>query len=365
MPASLTAWKGLRVGKVEFEGVVFAAKDALPGQLPQQVGAPLDPGKVTASIRLLFASGRYRDIRVEGERDANGVTLIFVGAPRYFVGRVTIDGVKNERLASLLEYATKLQPGAEFTATAIAAGTDGVKQSLASSGYFEATITLKTTVDEAGGQVDATYTVNLGPQARVGQIALEGTDPGFTVAELRKKGKLKQGSKVTRDTTGNALTRLRAEYQKRDRLEATTSLRKQTYNTPRKQVDYDFTATQGPLVKIEVVGAKFSKSRLKLLVPVYEEGTVDNDLLNEGTFNIKDYLFQDGYFDASVFVKVEGEGTGSERVVYGVDKGVKHKVGSVTIMGNHYFETDLLKERMQVQKADAYLRNGRYSPALM
>ena len=27
--------------------------------------------------------------------------------------------------------------------------------------------------------------------------------------------------------------------------------------------------------------------------------------------------------------------------------------------------TDLLKERMQVQKADAYLRNGRYSPQLM
>jgi outer membrane protein insertion porin family len=51
--------------------------------------------------------------------------------------------------------------------------------------------------------------------------------------------------------------------------------------------------------------------------------------------------------------------------VYSVDKGAKHKVGSVTIVGNHYFDTDLLKERMQVQKADAYLRNGRYSPALM
>ena len=30
-----------------------------------------------------------------------------------------------------------------------------------------------------------------------------------------------------------------------------------------------------------------------------------------------------------------------------------------------YFESDLLKERMQVQRADAYLRNGRYSPTLM
>ena len=45
---------------------------------------------------------------VRGVREGDGVTLIFVGTPRYYVGRVTIAGVKNERLASLLEYATKL-----------------------------------------------------------------------------------------------------------------------------------------------------------------------------------------------------------------------------------------------------------------
>ena len=64
-------------------------------------------------------------------------------------------------------------------------------------------------------------------------------------------------------------------------------------------------------------------------------------------------------------MKVVGADTPSESVVFSVNKGVKHKVGSVTITGNNYFDTDLLKERMQVQKADAYLRNGRYSPALM
>ena len=183
--------------------------------------------------------------------------------------------------------------------------------------------------------------------------------------EIRKKGKLKQGSKVTRDTISNTLTRLRAQYQKKDRLEATTTLQKQTYNQPRKQVDYDFHANEGPVVKVLVEGVKLSMSRLKLLVPIYEEGTVDNDLLNEGTSHIRDYLFREGYFDATVTVKVEGEGTPSESVVFTVNKGVKHKVGSVTIVGNHYFETDLLKERMQVQRADLYLRNGRYSPALM
>jgi outer membrane protein insertion porin family len=362
---SLAQWKGLRVDKIEFEGVVFDSTDTLPQQLPLRAGQPLDPAKVADSLRRLFASGRYRDIRVDGERDASGVTLIFSGTPRYFVGRVAIEGVKDDRLTSLLEYATNLQPGTAFTEAATAAGTAGIKQTLANSGYYEARIAPKTVVDEAGDQVNATYTVNIGPQARVGAITLEGKDPGLTVEELRKKGKLKLGSKVTRDTTVNALTRLRSQYEKKDRLEATTALQKETYNPARKQVDYDFHANQGPLVKVLVEGTKFSHGRLKLLVPIYEEGTIDNDLLNEGTYNIKDFLFREGYFDAAVSVKLVGEGTASVSVVYSVAPGPKHRVSSVSITGNRYFDSDLLKERMQVQKADAYLRNGRYSPALM
>jgi len=380
--ASLSAWKGLRVDAVEFEGVKFGANDPLPGLLSQQAGQVLDPAKVTASVRRLFASGRYRDIRVEGEREGTGMRLIYVGVARYFVGRVTIAGVKDERLTSLLEYATKLQPGTDFIEDEIATATEGVRQALASNGYFEPVIAVKTTVDEAGDQVNTVYTVQVGPQARVGKIALQGDDPGLTVEEVRKKGKLKQGSKVTRETTSNALTRLRAQYEKRDRMEATVSLRTESYDKARRQVDYTLNANQGPLVKVVVEGAKFSSGRLKLLLPIYQEGTIDNDLLNEGTYNLKDFLLQEGYFDATVSVRVVGAGTDTsvraatlgagtkaetaqENVVYSVAKGVKHKVESVTIMGNHYFDTDLLKGRMRVQRADAYLRTGRYSPALM
>ena len=240
-----------------------------------------------------------------------------------------------------------------------------MRQALQNSGYFQATITPQTAVDDAGSQVSVTYTVNIGPQARVGVVTLEGKDAGFTTDEFRKKAGLKQGRKVGRETVSNALTKVRKQYEKRDRLEATTTLRKLTYNQARKQVDYDFNASQGPLVKVVVDGAKLSESKLKLLVPIYQEGTVDIDLMNEGTSNIKDFLFQEGYFDATVAVQLEGAGTPSERVVYSVNEGVKHKVASVTIVGNHYFDTDLLKERMQVAKADAYMRNGRYSPQLM
>ena len=144
----------------------------------------------------------------------------------------------------------------------------------------------------------------------------------MTLEEFRKKGKLKQGNRVTRDTTSNALERLRKLYQKKDRLEATVTLQKQTYDKPRKQVDYEFHANQGPEVKVAVEGAKISKSRLHLLIPIYEEGTIDNDLLNEGVFNIRDYEQQQGYFDSTVDVKVVGSGTtDGERGVYGGSRG--------------------------------------------
>lgn len=351
--------------RIEFQGVTFSAKDTLPAELSQQAGQPLDPAKVAASLRHLFASGRYRDIRVEGERTGDAVTLFFIGTPRYFVGRVTIEGVKSERLASLLEYATKLNPGAAFADSDIAAGEDGVKQSLASNGYFQPKIASRTIPDDANSQMNVTFTVDTGPQARIGNVTLEGNDAGFTPAQFRKEAKLKQGKKVTRDTISTALSRLRSQYQKQDRLEGTAALRQQSYNERRRQVDYDFNANEGPLVKVSVEGAKLSPSRLKLLVPIYQEGTIDNDLLNEGTFNIQDYLFRQGYFDAKVTVRVIGADTESESVVFSVDKGTKRKVASVTITGNKYFDTDLLKERMQVQRADLYVRNGRYSPALM
>ncbi|MEO6801716.1 MAG: POTRA domain-containing protein, partial [Granulicella sp.] len=362
-----TIWQysGLHVDKIEFEGVTFDNGDTLPNEIAQKAGEPLDPQKVRQSTRRLFASGRYRNIDVRGIRSGDTVTLIFGGTARYYVGRIVINGVKSERLTSLLEFGTKLDPGTAFTEGAIEAGTEGIKQVLVQNGYYQPTIVAVSTVDDVNQQVNATYTVNIGPQARIGQVTLDGKDPGFTLAEFQKKGKLKHRSKVSRDTISNALTKLRAQYQKKDRLEATAALLKSTYVPDRRELDYQFTANQGPLVKVTVEGVKMSKSRLHLLVPIFEEGTIDNDLLNEGTHNIKEYLQQQGYFDVTVAVKQIGEGTASEQVVYAVDKGTKHKVVSVDLKGNKYFNDDTLHERMRVQKADAYLRSGRFSPSLL
>ena len=142
---------------------------------------------------------------VRGVRQGDAVTLIFAGAPRYYVGRVTIEGVKNDRLSSLLEFATKLSPGTAFSEPQIPAGTEGVTEMLQQQGYYEPTVTAASQIDVAGDQVNVTYTVAIGPQARVGKITLAGTDTGLTLEEFRKKAKLKEGNRVTRDTASNAM----------------------------------------------------------------------------------------------------------------------------------------------------------------
>ena len=135
LTTSVWQWKGLIVEKILFEGVTFEATDTLPKELTQKVGEPLNPQEVRASLRRLFVSGRYRDIEVRGVRQRDQVTLIFAGVPRYYVGRVTINGVKSERLTSLLEFATKLSPGAAFSESQIAGGAAGIKDILQQQGY--------------------------------------------------------------------------------------------------------------------------------------------------------------------------------------------------------------------------------------
>jgi hypothetical protein len=42
-------------------------------------------------------------------------------------------------------------------------------------------------------------------------------------------------------------------------------------------------------VKVLVQGASLSAARVKHVIPIFEEGSVDEDLLNEGNRRLRDY----------------------------------------------------------------------------
>ena len=120
------------------------------------------------------------------------------------------------------------------------------------------------------------------------------------------------------------MNNLRKHYAKRERLSATVSQTSKEYVPPTNRLNYTFLAHQGPLVLVRVEGAKIGRAEIQKLVPVYEEGTVDQDLLNEGAQNLRNHFEAQGYFDVKVSHRPVQSDAQHVTALYTVDLGKKH-----------------------------------------
>ncbi len=361
---SLAAWSGLHISAIEFRGVSGARLQPLQKELALQPGQPLDPAKVRSSLRRLYATGVYSTIDIAGVRTGNDVVLIFDGQPQLFVGRVNVDGVTDENMTSLLQGATKLSPGTPYTEGKFERGKELIENLLKTNGYYQGQVIAGHSIDLVNQQINISYTVTLGARARVGEVKVTGA-PALPDAKFRKMSKLKRDSKVTRDTVNTALDKLRANYQKQQLLEAKVKLEDKQYIQPTNHLNYSFSVDQGNKVAVVINGVKASKGSIRNLIPVYEEGTVDEDLLNEGDRRVRDLYQRKGYFDIQVSHTTVHQPGGATLITYNVQLGKVHDVDSVTITGNHYFHSDLIEPRLNVRPASFFDHRGTYSVALV
>ncbi len=360
----LKTWYGLAVRAVVFTGVSDQDLVGVKDRLALQPGKKLSEQNVKDSLHALFATGLYRSIVAEGVESGGQVTVTFDGVSQLFLRRLYIQGMKQDTLAAQIQRATRLELGEPFTARELDQATEHLRQALDRNGFHQSTVSVKTVAAGERNLVDVIYTVNAGPQAKVGTVEAIGAT-ALTNAEFRQIAKLKQGSTVTANTVPRALTKLRKQYQKQDRLEATVRAGPETFNPATNSIDYQFQVNRGPVVRITASGAKISQRDLKQLIPVYDEGTVDPDLLDEGDSNLRDHFQKKGYFDAHVTHAVEQPGANQENIVYKINLGTPHKVVSVTVTGNRYFDRGTVRERLAVQAADRVNSHGIYSQQLL
>jgi outer membrane protein assembly factor BamA len=361
---ALSQFAGQLVTAVRFEGVENSMLAPLGQQLPLQAGQKLDTEKLRDSLRLLYATGLYRTVEVVGVPTAKGVDVVFSGTMKMFIGRISIDGVNSDNLLAQLNGSTKLNPGTVYNETKLLETDALLKQALEDNGYYEGKIARTLDADQMNGLVNVHYNIQPGTLARIGDITVDG-DTGITLKEFRKKGKLRHNSRVSRNTVSTALASLQKYYQKKQRLAASVTLTAKTYNAQGQYLNYEFSANQGPLVKVTVAGAKISKGEIQRMVPIYEEGAVDLDLINEGAHNIRNDLQSKGYFDATVVPQPVRRQEGQIDLQYVAEVGVHHRVESVNITGNKYFDAKTIREHISVYPANIADRNGGYSQAMV
>jgi outer membrane protein insertion porin family len=214
--------------------------------------------------------------------------------------------------------------------------------------------------------------VKPGPRARVGSIQLKnGTE--YRDADILSRMKMKAGSEITTARLQRGTDRIRKFLVKKGHLSARASVRRGEYDAAKKTIPLDLEVTEGPRVQMNVTGAKFSRGELKKLIPIYQEGAVDADLLEEGKRNLRERLERQGYFDADVSYTTEmhegnrngGAPRGTEEIItYKVERGDRHKLIGIEIKGNKYFDTELLRSRLQIY-GGAFGSAGRFSRRLV
>ena len=363
---SVQGYEGLIVREIRVAGGKVGAQDKIWRLITQGEGQAYSRDKVRETVRNLYGTGRYADVRVEAERTPDGTAILTLHlTPNYFVGAITVQGAPDRPKANQIINTTKLQLGEQLTLEKITRAMERVRVLMEDNGFHKSQASYEELPHPETQQVDIRLTIEPGPQAHIGELTATGSAK-LSRDQLEDISGMHPGDRVTTERVTRSLERLRRKFQKEGRYTADVSIVDRVYRPASNAVDYKFNIEPGPRVEVAVEGARISRRILKQRVPIFEEGAIDEDLLNEGRVNLTDYMQTRGFFEAQVKVyKKQDPDNGRLHIIYDVDSGERHKMVKLTVSGNRYFLTDDLLTRMQVQTAGRLFSYGRYSQSLL
>lgn len=365
-------WEGKPLSAIRFEP---ETQPLHPVELDEIL--QLKPGDVVDRIRLrealqrLYATGRYEDLQADMAVEGGAAALTIQTKLSWFVGRVSVSGVREPPNQGQLVSATKLQLGYPFALEDVRAASENVRARLERNGFYDVRINPVLDYDEETQQVHADFQITTGKRAKYAEPEFSGATPA-EVAALTRTSRWKTflglfgWKNVTESRTSRGAERMRRYYAERERLLSDVELTALRHDARTNRITPVVSVTPGPLIRIRLEGAKVGKSRLRRLVPVYQEQSADRDLLVEGMRNLTEYFQAEGYFQAKVEFDSREPSPGKQEVVYTVDRGPHFKLTNLEFAGNKYFDSDTIRERMAITPATKVrYRNGRFSEAML
>jgi len=346
---------------VDSEGRVVPGRASL---LPLELNKPFDYSAERESVRVLYRTGDFADIQVNASELPEGLNVRFIVTRNFFNNVVRVEGLKAPPTEAAALAAMRLTLGEPFRKSALGEAVDRLKDTLRSDGFFQAQVNWILTPHPDTRQMDVLVIVTTGDRATIGSFVLKNQTP-FPDAELIRRS----GAKAKNSFTAARLTRASQKLKKylvnQGYLGAGILITAGAYDAKTNAVPLLYNVTTGPKVSVIFSGAHLSKSKLRQLLPIYAEGAVDQDLLQEGRRNIRDYFQRQGYFDADVQVSSRDDPATAQRVIaYEIGRGDKSRLAGIGFTGNKYFNKNLLEGRLGLQAA-SFASNGRFSQSLL
>ena len=358
------AFEPFTVKDIRVEGIQRTEAGTVFGYLPVKVGETLNDEKAAQSIKSLFATGFFKDVRVEVEKDV----MVVVVQERPAVATINFVGLKEfdkDVIVKALKE-TGIAEGRIFDRALLEKAEQELKRQYLTRGKYAANITTTVTPLERN-RVGINFNIEEGGAAKIKQINIVGAKAFrekelLALFELTTPGWLTwytKNDQYSRQKLSADLEKVKSFYMNQGYLEFAVDSTQVSISPDKQDVYITANVTEGERYQVSSVkvAGDFSMpdDELKKLVLVKAGDVFSREKLNATTKAISDRLGKEGYAFANVNASPEIDKE-KRKVAFTifVDPGKRVYVRRINVTGNTKTRDEVIRREVRQMEGGWY-----------
>ncbi|HLX80138.1 MAG TPA: outer membrane protein assembly factor BamA [Burkholderiales bacterium] len=351
------AFHAFVIKDIRVDGLQRTEPGTVFSYLPVKVGETLTEEKAQQAVRALFATGFFRDVRLEVENDV----LVVIVEERPAIAQIDFVGVKEFETENLRKIMRDvgLADGRTFDRSVLDRAEQELKRQYLSRGLYAADVQTTVTPLERN-RVGITITVNEGSVAKIRAINIVG-DRVFSEKELLDQLVLRTPGWLTWYTKADQYSKpklsadletLKAFYQNRGYLDFNVESTQVSITPDKRDIYLTINIFEGEKYTVSAVRLDgqmlVPREQLEKLIRVKAGATFSRQLLTESTKAITDRLGNDGYAfaNANAVPQIDKEKRTVAFTIV-IDPGRRVYVRRINVGGNTKTRDEVVRREMR------------------
>ncbi|MBS1188724.1 MAG: surface antigen (D15):Surface antigen variable number [Rhodocyclaceae bacterium] len=362
LPAA--AFEPFAVKDIRIEGIQRTEAGTVFSYLPVKVGDTLTDEKAAQAIKALFATGFFKDVRIEVER---GVMVVVV-QERPAIAAIDFVGMKEfekDQIKKALKE-TGIADGRIFDRSLLDKAEQELKRQYLARGKYGVNITTTVTPLERN-RVSINFNIDEGQAAKIKQINIVGAKDFpekdlLGLFQLTTPGWLTwytKNDQYSRQKLSADLEKLKSFYMNRGYLEFNVESTQVSISPDKQDVYITVNINEGQRYQVSSVklagDLTVPEAELRELVKIKPGDVFSREKVNESTKAISDRLGKEGYAFANVNAAPELDKE-KHRVAFTifVDPGKRVYVRRVNVTGNTKTRDEVIRREMRQMEGGWY-----------
>ncbi|MGE5770378.1 MAG: outer membrane protein assembly factor BamA, partial [Betaproteobacteria bacterium] len=358
------AFQPFAVKDIRVEGIQRTEAGTVFSYLPVKVGDTLTEEMAAQAIKTLFATGFFRDVRIEVDKDV----MVVVVQERPAIAQIDFVGLKEFEKDVILKALKEVNiaEGRIFDRAQLEKAEQELKRQYLTRGKYGVTITTTVTPLERN-RVGINFTIEEGDAAKIREISIVGAKDFkekelVGLFELTTPGWLTwytKNDQYSRQKLSADLEKLKSFYLNRGYLEFAVDSTQVSISPDKKDVFITINVSEGERYQVSSVKLAgdfaISEEELTKLVTVKAGDVFSREKLNESTKAISDRLGKEGYAFANVNAapEIDKEKRQVAFTVF-VDPGKRVYVRRINVSGNAKTRDEVIRRELRQMEGAWY-----------